>query len=213
MAWLGGSARLGAAGTPLTFVSGYWLLRTWYFLLMRIIAGVAKGRRLVGPAGLETRPLTDRAKEALFSSLGPAVGDAAVLDLFAGSGSLGLEALSRGAAGAVFVERDRKALAALEANMAAVDLGGTVERGDVLAYLRRGGDVFDLVFLDPPYALDDDVVADLLRLVAERMAPGGLAVLHRRYGGDPPEAPSGLHLRDRRRYGDAELWRYVKEDA
>ncbi|MEX1286974.1 MAG: RsmD family RNA methyltransferase, partial [Acidimicrobiia bacterium] len=87
---------------------------------MRIIGGEARGRRLRGPKGDTTRPMTDRAREALFNILGPEVVEAAVLDLYAGTGSLGLEALSRGASSAVFVERDRRALAVLRANVDAV---------------------------------------------------------------------------------------------
>ncbi|MDH3194020.1 MAG: RsmD family RNA methyltransferase, partial [Acidimicrobiia bacterium] len=98
---------------------------------MRIIAGEAKGRRLKAPKDHGTRPMQDRIKEAVFSSLGSAVVGANVLDLYAGTGSMGLEALSRGASRAVFVERDRKALTVLRDNCAAVDLGGDVIAGDV----------------------------------------------------------------------------------
>jgi len=180
---------------------------------MRIIAGTAKGRRLAGPSGLDTRPLTGRAKEALFSSLGGIVFDARVLDLYAGSGSIGLEALSRGAASVVFVERDRKAGTALRQNIEAVGLGGTVRRADVESFLESCSQHFDLVFVDPPYALDDRSVADVMARVAAVMADGATAVLHRRSGGDEPAAPEGLHLLESRRYGDVELWRFSKEDT
>ena len=180
---------------------------------MRIIAGSAKGRRLVGPSGLDTRPLTGRAKEALFSSLGGFVIDADVLDLYAGSGSLGLEALSRGAASVVFVERDRRALAALRHNIDAVGLGGVVRAATVEDYLISCREAFDLVFLDPPYALDDESVTAIMDLVAPVLAGGGVAVLHRRRGGPTPTVPEGLHLLESRRYGDVELWRFGKEDT
>jgi 16S rRNA (guanine966-N2)-methyltransferase len=180
---------------------------------MRIIAGVAKGRRLVAPAGLGTRPMTDRVREALFSSLGAAVEGAAVLDLYAGSGSVGLEALSRGASSAVFVERNRKALDAVHRNIAAVRCGGSVVAGDVAAYLDGAADRFDLVFVDPPYELAATAVARVLGAVETRLEPGGIVVLHRRVGHGPEAAPAGLQLVDRRRYGDAELWRYVKEET
>ena len=179
---------------------------------MRIIAGAAKGRRLVGPAGLDTRPLTGRAREALFSSLGPAVAGAAVLDLYAGSGSLGLEALSRGAASVVFVERDRRALEALRLNKLAVDLGGEVRHGDVERYLASCRDQFDLVFLDPPYGLDDESLGAVMAQVSLVMVGRATAIVHRRRGGAQPNAPEGLHLLESRRYGDVELWRFVKED-
>ena len=180
---------------------------------MRIIAGVAKGRRLVGPPGLDTRPLTDRAKEALFSSLGPAVVDAAVLDLFAGSGSLGLEALSRGAGSVVFVERDWAALKSLEENCAAVGLGGEVRREDVHTYLLAAGGPFDLVFVDPPYAMDPIELDGILSLVAGIVALRGQVVVHRRAGSDAPEPPEDLRLQGQRRYGDVELWRFIKEET
>ena len=164
------------------------------------------------PPGSGTRPLTGKAKEALFSSLGPVVGDADVLDLYAGSGSIGLEALSRGAASAVFVERDRHAITSLTANIELVGLGGVVRQSGVEEYLRSYTSGFDLVFVDPPYAEHDTQVAKVLELVVPVLRPGGTVVLHRRAGGAEPSAPEGLHLRDRRRYGEVELWRFGKED-
>jgi len=121
---------------------------------MRIIAGRWGGRRLKAPPGRDTRPTTDRVRESWFSALGPTVQGARVLDLFAGSGSLGLEALSRGAAEAVFVERARKALAALEDNVRTLDAGSETHlvRGDALAYAGRlDAAAFDLALADPPY--------------------------------------------------------------
>jgi 16S rRNA (guanine966-N2)-methyltransferase len=180
---------------------------------MRIIAGSAKGRRLVGPQGMRTRPFTDRAKEALFSSLGAHVVEARVLDLYAGSGSLGLEALSRGAASATFVEQDREALVALEKNIAAVGRGGTVVTGDVARFLEGAGEGFDLAFVDPPYAESAATVDAVLLALAPHLGSGSIVVVHRRYGTEAPAAPRGMQLVDRRRYGDAELWRFVKEDG
>jgi 16S rRNA (guanine966-N2)-methyltransferase len=179
---------------------------------MRIIAGLAKGRRLLAPRDGGTRPMTDRAREGLFSSLGGQVVEARVLDLYAGTGSLGLEALSRGARSAVFVERGRAALAALRTNVAAAGLGGRVVAGDVGEYLARAEGPFDLAFVDPPYALPlgsvEQVLGGLVRLLAE----GGTAVLHRRVG-EGLTPPSGLEVADRRRYGDSEITRLVKEGA
>ncbi|MDJ0961231.1 MAG: 16S rRNA (guanine(966)-N(2))-methyltransferase RsmD [Acidimicrobiia bacterium] len=179
---------------------------------MRIIAGAAKGRRLKSPPGIGTRPLTGRAKEALFSSLGTLVVDADVLDLYAGSGSIGLEALSRGAASAVFVERDRRIADTLQANVDLVGLGGSVRRTDVEGFLRSCSSDYDLVFVDPPYAEDDAVVAAVLGAIAPVVRSHGVVVVHRRAGGAEPVVPEGLHLRDRRRYGEVELWRFGKED-
>jgi 16S rRNA (guanine966-N2)-methyltransferase len=118
---------------------------------MRVIAGEFKGRRLRMPRGAGTRPTADRVREALFSMLGDVEG-ARVLDLYAGSGALGIEALSRGAAAAVFVEREPRAAAAIEANLEAVGVQAEVSRRDVLAFVAAPPrTTFDLVFCDPPY--------------------------------------------------------------
>ena len=126
---------------------------------MRIVAGQHKGRKLLGPKGQVTRPITDRAKTALFSILAAAVEGATVVDLFSGTGSLGLEALSRAAASCCFAERDRAAVDRLRRNIDAMGLAGrcTIWRGDVLRLLGHwlaglAGDV-DIAFVDPPYAL------------------------------------------------------------
>lgn len=125
---------------------------------MRVVAGTARGRRLEAPPGTETRPTSDRARGAIFNALHSlhAVVDRRVADLYAGSGALGIEALSRGAASCTFVERDRAASAVIEANLAHCGLvGGTVVRADVMRWLEGTGGPFDLVLADPPYAFDD----------------------------------------------------------
>ena len=140
---------------------------------MRVIAGEAKGRRLVVPEGGGTRAATDRIRETLFGILTPVLADAAVLDLFAGAGTLGIEALSRGAAHATFVERDARAVAAIRKNLETTGLTdrATVVRSDAQAYL--GGPVTaDLVFCDPPFADVETHGAVLARLGA----PGRLIV-------------------------------------
>jgi 16S rRNA (guanine966-N2)-methyltransferase len=131
---------------------------------LRVVAGSFKGRRLSAPRGTRTRPTADRVREALFSMLGD-VRDARVLDLYAGSGALGIEALSRGAASAVFVERDAGAVAAIERNLAAVGVQATVLRRDVVRFLGAEDGAFDLVFCDPPY----DSAGRLAGLLAERL--------------------------------------------
>ena len=185
--------------------------------LMRVIAGQARGRRLQGPRGRVTRPMTDRAREGLFSAIAAHVPQADVLDLFAGSGSLGLEALSRGAASVVFVERDRAALDVLAVNIAAVGLGGEVIAGDVdevlagwpTAIVDR---MFDLAFVDPPYADSlASVEATLLELVPF-LATEALVIVHR-LGGQPRPRADGLAAAGERTYGTATLWRYVKEST
>jgi len=177
---------------------------------MRIISGTAGGRRLRSLGGT-TRPMMDRAREGLFSSLGAAVAGSRVLDLFAGTGSLGLEALSRGAAAAVFVERDRRALGVLRANVAAVGLGGEVVASDVGPFLERPGPAFDLAFVDPPYALSLASVESVLEALLPHLAGGAVIVLHRRAGEDEVAPPGGVVVVDRRRYGDTEITRMVKE--
>jgi 16S rRNA (guanine966-N2)-methyltransferase len=119
---------------------------------VRVVAGRFKGRRLHAPSGRDTRPTADRVREALFSILGPLDGGR-VLDLYAGSGALGIEALSRGAEAAVFVDSDPRAVAVIRRNLEAVGVAAPVHRRDALAYLRGASEApFDLVFLDPPYS-------------------------------------------------------------
>jgi 16S rRNA (guanine966-N2)-methyltransferase len=117
---------------------------------VRVVAGEFRGRRLAAPRGMRTRPTADRVREALFSMLGDVSG-ARVLDLYAGSGALGIEALSRGAESAVFVERDTRAAAVIERNLASLGLQERVVRQDAVRFLARREDTFDLVFCDPPY--------------------------------------------------------------
>lgn len=177
---------------------------------MRVIAGVAKGRRLVAPRGERTRPTSDRVKESWFSSLQPVLGGAHVLDLYAGSGALGLEALSRGAAAVTFVEKDRKALEALRTNLAAVDLpGATVVARDVQQVL--GEDLadapFDVVVADPPYATDEDELARLLAALVRQLADEAVVTLERGRREPAPPWPAQLIAEEPRRYGDTTLHR------
>lgn len=133
---------------------------------MRVVAGIARGRKLAAPAGPSTRPTADRVREATFNALGSlgVVEDATVVDLFAGSGALGIEALSRGAAAATFVDSDPKAVAAVKANLDSTDLVGaaTVVRDDSLRWIAAHPGPWDLALLDPPYAFGDDEWAALL---------------------------------------------------
>jgi 16S rRNA (guanine966-N2)-methyltransferase len=172
---------------------------------MRIIGGSARGRRLVGPSSEGTRPLSDRAREALFNILGPGIRDERVLDLFAGTGAVGLEALSRGAAHATFVERDRTARGDIEANLDLLGFGdgATVIATDVLRWLDRARGPYDTVFSGPPQhqglwsttlvAIDQhpDLLADDA-VVVTQLDPS-------EDDGDPPL--EHLHRVDERRYG------------
>jgi 16S rRNA (guanine966-N2)-methyltransferase len=143
---------------------------------MRVIGGALGGRRLRAPRGRLTRPTSDRVREALFALLGDVQG-AVVLDLFAGAGGLGIEALSRGASRAVFVERSRAALAALRSNLEALGIdadAAQVRGGDVLEHLRRarrGSDAYDLVFIDPPYSRAGEMGAELSTLLPSLLQP------------------------------------------
>jgi 16S rRNA (guanine(966)-N(2))-methyltransferase RsmD len=173
---------------------------------MRIIAGALGGRRLVAPRGLGTRPTADKVKEAVFSILGPP--DAHpfhVLDLYAGSGALGLEALSRGADRAILVENDRAALTALERNVEALDLEGRarVVRVEAGLVLRKPGldGPFGWIFLDPPYGTGElDRALRLLR-DGKLLTPTGVLVAQHDAKDAPVESVGRLALADRRRWG------------
>jgi 16S rRNA (guanine966-N2)-methyltransferase len=170
---------------------------------VRVIAGSLGGRRLAVPRGQATRPTADRVREALFSILAGRVQGARVLDLFAGSGALGIEAVSRGAAEATFVDSSPAAIRALKANLEALGLQAEVQRRDAGAFLRAAretGRQYDLVFLDPPYRHAGALGRDLAETVAAVLAPGGIAVSEsdRRQ----PLDLSPLPLNDERRYGD-----------
>jgi 16S rRNA (guanine966-N2)-methyltransferase len=157
--------------------------------------------------------MTDRAREALFSSLGQRTQGARVLDLYAGSGSLGLEALSRGAHSVVFVEKARQALVALRRNAAAVGLGGEVFSTDVEGFLAHCRLSFDLVFVDPPYALSLASVQEVLSKIDPLLDTDATVVVHRRVGENPPTAGKRLTLVGERVYGDSRLWTYRKEET
>ena len=174
----------------------------------RIISGVARGRRLAVPPGSIVRPTKDRVKAAIFSALEARglLTDAVVLDGYAGSGALGLEALSRGAARATFIDNDRRAVAALRHNVAALDAAATsrVVTGDVVAMLAASSETFDLSFVDPPYDTDLD---DLVRVVAAvaRCTPGGTIVLEGPARGAAAESaicPANWTFMWERRFGD-----------
>jgi 16S rRNA (guanine966-N2)-methyltransferase len=157
---------------------------------MRIVAGTLKGRRLQGPATDDVRPTSDRLRETLFNVLGPRVQGARVLDAFAGTAAVGLEAVSRGAVAVTLYERDPRAFKVAAANIAHCGAGGVcrLTRGDFLQSV--GAADCDLVFLDPPY--DDDHLSAALRVAATHLAPGGLVVLEHRRARETPVEAAGL---------------------
>ena len=177
--------------------------------MTRIIAGVAGGRRLsVPPRG--ARPTTDRVREAVFNVLAARTDfdGLAVLDLYAGSGALGLEALSRGAASVLFVESDRRAADVIARNIETVGLAGaTVRRGAVTAVLAGGGGPVDLVFADPPYDVATAEVEAVLAVLdgGRWLAPGAVVVVERPVQAQPLTWPAGWVGRPQRRYGDTRI--------
>jgi 16S rRNA (guanine966-N2)-methyltransferase len=178
---------------------------------MRIISGTAGGIRLQVP-GAVTRPTSDRVREALFSILGARVDGARVLDLFAGSGALGLEALSRGARRADFVDQDRKACRVIEANLAKARLAdqARVVSRESVAFLKRAAVGYDLVFADPPYTKregDADFAAGLMADTNLRrvISPDGMVVLETAKGHVKTVPADGWELLDSRNYGDTEV--------
>jgi len=174
---------------------------------MRIIAGSRKGHTIQAPRGRDTRPTSDRIRENVFNLVGPVDG-ATVLDLYAGSGAMGMEALSRGAARAVFVERDGEAVRAIERNLDKLRLGGTVLRQDAVTALATeagSGRKYDLVLVDPPYDMYPDLQPQLARYLPAVLAEDGLLVLETDARVEP-ELP--LPQRTSRKYGQARITVY-----
>jgi len=182
--------------------------------MTRVIGGTASGRRLAVPRGTSTRPTSDRAREGLFSSVQSELGSLTgkrVLDLYAGSGAVGLEALSRGAGQVLLVESDARTAAVIKANVAAIGIpGATVvtDRAERLLGRPPGpADRYDLVFADPPYAMTADEVTRMLTLLAGGwLADGALVVVERATRSGALEWPPGYLPGKSRRYGEATFW-------
>ena len=181
---------------------------------MRIITGSARGTRLKTPAGDGTRPTADRTREALFSMLGARVYDAQVLDLFAGTGAFALEALSRGAAHAVLVDRATHKILTENAQRTKLAAHADIRRGDVygqIAALAREGRTFDLIFADPPYACGDNARVLATVDAAALLSPDGLFVLEQGAKETVMEHSGRLSLVRERRYGAARICFYTQE--
>jgi 16S rRNA (guanine966-N2)-methyltransferase len=160
-----------------------------------VISGQFRGRRLKAPSWDGLRPTSDKLRETLFNILSPRIDGARVVDGFAGTGAIGIEALSRGAAHVLFIERDRRAAALIASNLAlcGVKQGYTIDCGDVATVLRRPprGTEYDLILLDPPYDIDPDTVTQALEAAAGVLAADGLVVLERASRREPG-VPAGL---------------------
>ena len=182
--------------------------------MTRVIGGTAGGRRLAVPRGTSTRPTSDRAREGLFSSVQSELGSLTgkrVLDLYAGSGAVGLEALSRGAGHVLLVESDTRTAAVIKANVAAIGLAGATvvtDRAERLLGRPPGSaDRYDLVFADPPYAVTADTVTRVLTLLADGwLADGALVVIERATRSGPVDWTPGFLPGKSRRYGEATFW-------
>jgi 16S rRNA (guanine966-N2)-methyltransferase len=181
---------------------------------MRVIAGEAGGRPLKAPPE-GVRPTMDRVKGAVFSSLGDLVPGARVLDLFAGSGGMGIEALSRGAASATFVDSNERCIRCIKENLKRAGVDGSVQCMDAFRFLDlyAGAEMFELIFADPPYvknAGDPDHASALAgsEKLAAALSPGGVFVLERQSGGEPPASP--LQAGRVKRYGGSEILSFFK---
>lgn len=176
---------------------------------MRVIAGTARGTRLTALEGEDvTRPTIDRVKEAMFSAVQFMLEGARVLDLFAGSGQLGIEALSRGAAKCVFIDESTQAIAVVRENCKAAGVAAraSIARESAQRYLADCREQFDVILLDPPY--HHDTVPALLPLLEKVLAPGGVIMAETEYGAALPEKSGALTLKKRYKYGVVALARY-----
>jgi len=174
---------------------------------VRIIAGIAGGLRIESPATDRVRPTADRVREAWFSSMQTRLPGAHVLDVFAGSGALGLEAASRGAAEVVCVERDRRTVDLIRRNAATTGLDVEVVLGDAATVITSAlpAAPFDIVLLDPPYRIEHDELAPVLSAIAEVVRPGGEVWVEMARRAGPPPWPATLRHERTRRYGETEL--------
>lgn len=176
---------------------------------MRVIAGSAKGRKLKTLEGLDVRPTTDKVKEAIFSAIQFELPGSVVLDLFAGSGQMGIEALSRGADRAVFVDRSARSLGVTRENLTAVQLldRAQLHQMDAVSFLQMGDSLFDIAILDPPYRQGWHV--KLFPFLEPRMQTDGIVICEHETGLELPETSGVLHLEKQRKYGAITVTTYV----
>lgn len=179
---------------------------------MRVITGIARGRRLSTPEGLDVRPTTDKVKEAVFSAVQFELEDAVVLDLFAGSGQMGIEALSRGASRAVFVDNSARSIKCITDNLRETKLISQAEiiSRDSFDYIRLTASSFDIIILDPPYNCGH--IDRVLPLASQKLNAGGSIICEYESGAQAPEAPDGLVVRKTYKYGKINVTIYRKPD-
>ena len=179
---------------------------------MRVITGSARGRKLKTPENYDIRPTTDNVKESVFNIIQFDIEGRRVLDLFAGTGQLGIECLSRGASSAVFVDQSREAVKIVKDNLKACGLSGTVVQSDALSFLRTCGK-FDIIFVDPPY--DSDLYESVLNTVnsIDILSDGGIIICESRRERALPEMPAPYKKRREYTYGKVKLCIYTKENA
>lgn len=181
---------------------------------MRVTTGLARGRNLEAPKGLDTRPSSDMTKQAVFNIIQNYVESASFLDLFAGSGQMGIEALSRGAKNAVFVDSDSRAIEAIRKNLKHCNLSdyAKVSQMDASAFLQSCAQKFDIVFMDPPY--QQDMLTKLLPLIAQQMKEGGIIVCETERNEALPEDAGSYAVSKTYLYGKAKItvYREVKQE-
>lgn len=179
---------------------------------MRVITGSARGRKLKTPENYDIRPTTDNVKESVFNIIQFDIEGRRVLDLFAGTGQLGIECLSRGASSAVFVDQSREAVKIVKDNLKACGLSGTVVQADAMSFLRTCGK-FDIIFVDPPY--DSDLYESVLNTVnsIDILSDGGIIICESRRERALPEMTAPYKKRREYTYGKVKLCIYTKENA
>ena len=168
---------------------------------MRVITGIARGRKLVAPEGLDVRPTADKVKEGIFSAVQFELEGARVLDLFAGSGQMGIEALSRGAERAVFIDSSLRSIRCVNENLrnTGFERQSEVINRDSYDYIKLTSQTFDIIILDPPYRYNH--IANILPFAAKKLRDGGIIICEYETEADEPEAPEGMRLRKTYRYG------------
>ena len=176
---------------------------------MRVISGIVGGRKLKSPDGEAVRPTTDHVKEAIFNILQFDLEGRRVLDLFGGSGQMGIEALSRGAREAVFTDNNRSSIALIRENLKRCGLSGKVLQTDALSFLSRG-EKFDVIFVDPPY--DSGLYAPVLQRInaVDNLTEGGIIMCETRAGTELPDMLEPYHKLRERRYGSVKICLYTK---